>query len=127
MRRIEDEQTLQQALAAEQAILFFHCAWGYSWFLLPAVEKWEREWVRSGTGPKVALYSAVDDGKNPTYPATLLVWLKSQSLDGVATAGNGEMLWLQRGRVVDKLLGRGPRGVTPAELTRRTVELWGFD
>lgn len=124
MKRIEDEPTLREALAAEQAMLFFHCEWGYSIFALKSLEKWERERLASGAGPSFVLYVAVDGGLS-TYPPALLEWLKSQSLDGLASAGNGELLWLERGRVVAKLVGR--RGVSVAELAQRTAELWGLE
>ena len=124
MKRIEDEKTLREALVAEQAMLFFHCEWGYSIFVLKSLEKWEREWLASGAGPSVALYMAVESG-DTTYPPALLDWLKSQALDSLASAGNGELLWLERGRVVATLVGR--RGVSATELTRRTAELWGLE
>jgi len=124
MKHLRDEQTWREAIAAEQAMLFFHCEWGYSISVLRTLEKWEREWLASGSAPPVAVYMAAD-GDDSAYPPSLLQWLKSQSLDALAFAGNGEILWLERGRVVAKLMR--PRGVSPAELTQRTAELWGLE
>ena len=114
------------ALDAGHAILFFHCHWGYSWFLLPSIEKWEREWLEPGLGPAVALFMAVDDGL-AGYPAPVQEWVRCAGLDRFASSGNGEMIWLERGRVVSSLVGRARQGVTPDELTRRTAELWGLE
>ena len=86
----------------------------------------KRRWLRrSAYSIHETLLLLVVDAGVLTYPPALLEWLKSQSLDGLAFAGNGELLWLERGRVVAKLVGR--RGVSVAELVQRTAELWGLE
>jgi hypothetical protein len=125
MTRIEDEDTLQLALASEHAVLLLHAEWSiYSMHMLRSVERWEREVVASGLSAGVKRFIAVN-GTLP-YPAPLESWLKTQGLEAFASSGNGEVLWLERGRVVSKLFGRRD-GASIADLTRRTAELWGLE
>jgi hypothetical protein len=56
------------------------------------------------------------------YPAPFKQWLVDQGLSGIIGAGWGEVLWMERGRLVGQALNY--RTVTHDELVRRATELW---
>lgn len=124
MKTISDESALREALSAERATIFFHAMWGYSWFSIKVVEKWEREWVQQHRTTKIATFIAVDGGDG--YPPAVSQWLKADGSDAFAYSGNGELLWLESGRIVGRLATADRlRGISSDELARQTPILWG--
>ena len=122
MKSISDENVLREALSAERAMIFFHAMWGYSPFSIKVVEKWERAWVQQNR-TEIATFIAVDGGDY--YPPAVSQWLKAEGLEALAYSGNGEMLWLESGRIVSKLATADRfRGISSDELARHTTELW---
>jgi hypothetical protein len=126
LRRVEDERTMADMLAAARAILCLHAEWSMpSHMAWNSFQKWARERAATNDGngsEAVAVFAAVDSNQ---YPPPVVAWLKAQDLENLSSAGHGEVLWLERGRVVSKLI-YSPDGLLP-ELTRRTAELWGMD
>ncbi len=124
MKRIEDEAALRDAVRADRAMLFLHAVWSMeSCVALHVVHEWDRDWLRPSEIISAGVFLAVYGGNADGYPPSVVRWLTRQGLVNLSCAGNGEVLWLQHGRVVDKVLSY--RDITAADLTRRTMALWG--
>ena len=124
LRRIEDERTMSDMLAARRAILCLHAEWS-----MPSHMAWKsfQNWTMpravegaSGVDGAITVFVAINSDH---YPQPVVEWLKAQGLEQFQCSGWGEILWLENGRVVSRLI-YSPAGILPA-LTQRTVDLWG--
>jgi hypothetical protein len=121
MVAVTDDETLRHAGSAPRAILMLHAEWSMpSVLVLRTVRQWEENWLRRSTLSDLPLFIAI---KSDWYPPSVLAWMGSAGVERFRDTGNGEMLWLENGRVVEYAFGS--RLVTDPELTRRTRERWG--
>jgi hypothetical protein len=119
--RVENEDTLREALDAPRAILVLHAEWSMpSVLVLGAVRQWESELHRRTQSLAVPMFLAMN---GDAYPPPVVAWLEVNGLESFTCSGWGEVLWLERGRIIAEAHGR--ESVTPVALTRRTIELWG--
>jgi hypothetical protein len=125
VRRVEDRLTMEDVLVADRAILCLHAEWS-----TPSVMAWKsfHHWVTErevqGGSELIATIATFVAVNGNGYPPPVAAWLKAQGLDGLTWAGGGEILWLESGRVVSKLV-YSHEGILD-ELTRRTADLWGL-
>ena len=123
MRRVGDERTMSATLAADRAILLLHAEWSMpSVMAWNSFQKWAAERTVADAVGAIAVFVAINSND---YPPRVVAWLKGQGLEHLAAAASGEVLWLQGGRVLSKLV-YSPDGVV-RELTHRTNVLWGME
>jgi hypothetical protein len=119
MNPVGDDQSLNDAMRAERAVLILHARWSMPSHLVAGiVEAWERDWLRHHARPPLPAFVVEADDE---YPPAAVDWLNAQGLHDLTRTGWGEIFWLERGRVVDKLLVNQ----TAEALTERTLSAWG--
>jgi hypothetical protein len=124
LRRIQDEKSMADLLAADRAILCLHAEWSMTSVMAwKSFQHWAKE--REVRGESRASIPTFVDVNRDSYPPQIVAWLQAQGLDQLTAAGSGEILWLESGCVVSKL-AFSHAGIL-IELTQRTVELWGAD
>ncbi|MDB5173085.1 MAG: hypothetical protein JWN51_1858 [Phycisphaerales bacterium] len=116
MVQILNEHSLREALRMERAVIVCHVDWSiHSVLTTKLVEQWEQNWLRGGGLRPVRAYRVI-----PESQPKVQEWLMAEGLASIIVAGAGEVLWLEYGRVVAKLLS----GVTESGLVQTTQGLW---
>ena len=117
-----DEATCDVVVSAHHAILFIHAEWSApSATALKAFEDWTKEFATWSDMPTVSFLKIKVTGEVNEQPV-LQRWLGSQKLEMLTRTGNGEVLWIEHGKVVEGLLYTYP--VTHEQLTEITARLW---
>src|SRR5579859_6764706 len=100
MIAIVDRSDLARAMTCERAIVMLHAEWSMqSTKNFELVEQWERDWREAGRVPEFDGFVVITDN---TYPGFIVEWLRNQQrLKGYLATGWGEIIWLDRGRVLD--------------------------
>jgi hypothetical protein len=94
-----DESTFTKAITAERAILFLHAEWsGPSVYGLETFERWEAELPTLTDLPRVPTFKVQTHEKRFVQE-----WLDSQKMGFLTERGNGEILWLESGKIVELL------------------------
>jgi hypothetical protein len=100
MHVVTNEKDFRKAMGAELAIIFCHAEWS-----MPSVtaKRTIEDWYRRDSGVEqksmVPLFLVM-----PYEQAFVCEWLAREGFSGLESRGSGEVLWVEQGHVVDKVL-----------------------
>ena len=121
MIRVTDVANLERALQCERAILMLHAEWSVpSVETLRAFESWEHRSSEVIKALACELFVAQPDDEFVGR------WMKAHPrLKHYLVTGYGEIVWLQKGVVIDILLHMVIKPIDGGRLARHAIKLWG--
>jgi hypothetical protein len=119
MEFIDTIPQFEGAMNAPLAILVLDAQWSLaSSRVMETMEHWEQAPQRWIPVPVYAAVTMPDD-----YHPHVVRWLQGIGLGELTSRGGGEVLWLERGKIIAIAVS----GVTAAQVERQASELWSCD